>query len=74
MKDKNYRLDEFIELMNYFGGYIKLKRYIRFKLTPHSPIQKIEELRITDNFSEYGEARDTIIQRLTVIKLGLIDN
>lgn len=70
--DTNYRLQEFKDLMEYHGGYVKFDflryGYIRFKLTPHSPVEKIYEVRSTDDFSKYGEARDAIIQTLMYLK------
>lgn len=68
MKPNNYRIDQWNELMSYFGGYVKLERPIRFNLNPHSPTVKIYELKSTDNFAEYGEIRDAIIQRLKWLK------
>ena len=62
--DKN---KEFIDKLNLLGGYIKLDKPIRFRLTPHSPTIKIYELNINDNFKNYGEARDAILQTLRLI-------
>lgn len=64
MKPKDYRESEWLELINYFGGSVKLERPIRFNLNPHSNTIKIYELSINTPFYEYGEVRDTIIQRL----------
>jgi hypothetical protein len=64
MKDKDYRLDEFVSLMKFFNGYFKFPKRIRFKLTPHSHVEYIYEVSITDDFYLYGEARDAIIQDL----------
>lgn len=68
MKPKDYREADWLELMNYFGGYVKLERPIRFNLTPHTKTVKIYELDIKTPFHEYGEIRDTIIQRLKWLK------
>ena len=50
--------------MNLLGGYLKLDKPIRFRLTPHSPTIKIYELNIKDDFDNYKEAKDAILQTL----------
>ncbi len=74
MKPKDYRINEWNDLINHFGGYIKLERPIRFNLTPHEPTIKIYELSSEMNFSEMGEIRDTIIQRLKWLKYLQLKN
>lgn len=68
MKPDNYREDEFKELIGYFGGYIKLDRPIRFNSSPHHPTIKLYEIDGKKSFYEYGDIRDTIIQRLLWLK------
>ena len=55
---------DFDELINYFGGYLKLEHRIRFKLTPHSKEILVYELKSTDLIEQFGDAKNTVIQRL----------
>lgn len=57
----------FLSLIEKLGGYVELKRPIRFRLTPHSPTVKIYKISITDDFNSYGEAQDAIIQTLKLL-------
>jgi hypothetical protein len=74
MKDNNYRLNEFIELINYFNGSFEFKKPLRFNATPHTPTIKVYKLSIFDNFADYGDFRDGIIQRLKWEKYLNINN
>lgn len=60
--------DQLKELINYFGGDVVFHRKIRFCLTPHSLDQFIRRVRIEDDPHKYGDALDTIIQRLRAYK------
>jgi hypothetical protein len=64
MKPDNYRYSEFINLMFYFNGSFEFKKPLRFNATPHTPTIKVYKLSIFDNFADYGDFRDGIIQRL----------
>jgi len=59
---------DFDDLINYFGGYLKLEHRIRFKITPHSKEILIYELKSTDNIEQFGDAKNTVIQRLKWLK------
>lgn len=56
--------DSFKRMIIELGGNIILEKPITFRLTPHSNTLKITKLSINDNFSEYKEARDTVLQVL----------
>jgi len=51
-------------MVMYLGGHIKLKRYIRYKTTPHSIPIRIYEIKEGDKLEDYGEAASTVLQRL----------
>lgn len=59
--------NEFHNRLLYLGGNHIFEKPIRFRLTPHSPTIYIHGTSIHDNFDAYGEARDTILQRLRLL-------
>lgn len=55
---------EFIRMMKILGGNVIFDKPIRFRLTPHSPTKKIYSLSITEDFNDFGDVKDTILQVL----------
>lgn len=62
----NYQ-SEYRELLDFFGGSIKLDRYIRVCETPHSPNIKIWNID-KENALDYGHALPAIMQKLRWLK------
>ena len=54
----------FYKYIEQLGGYIKFKKPIKFRETPHSKTKYITELSENDDFDSYGSAKDTILQVL----------
>lgn len=59
--------DLFYEMINKLGGYIKLKKPIRFRETPHMPTKYIFTLSSEDDFEMFGLAKDTVLQILRLL-------
>ena len=58
---------EYEDLLDFFGGKLKLKRYLRIAETPRSPIKKIYVIE-KELLSEYGEGSAAVIQTLRWFK------
>lgn len=68
----NYQ-SEYEELLSFFGGSLKLDRYIRVCETPHEPAIKIYEIN-KKNIEEYKEAIPAVMQKLRWLKFLKTNN
>ena len=66
--------NEYYKLIRKLGGYVMLKKPIRFRETPHSITQKIYFLNEKTNFNDYGLAKDTVLQKLRLLNSKLKPN
>lgn len=63
------RKQELIELINWFGGYVRFDKYIMYRKSPHEPSIFFNYVSIKSIDEIPEEAINTIVQRLIIMKL-----